>query len=93
MARNPNELANELLKEGKKAWELDKAKYPDVEETPYGFIYNVGGRSITDLGGERKKRFPNKYDESKQYGFSVERDGDEYFYPTFEDAYKAAKRR
>lgn len=66
---------------------LDKKKYPDVEETPYGFIYNVNGKSITDvLGQNRKLGLPGK-----SGGFTLAIDGDESFYDTFEDAYKAAK--
>jgi len=75
---------------------LDKEKYPDVRETPYGFIYNVVDdkgnilRSITDSTAERmtwgKPNLPKE-----NLGFSVDFDGDESFYPDWESAYKAAK--
>lgn len=67
---------------------LDKEKYPDVEVTPYGFIYNVGGRSITDIGGQNKRFGHGK---TGNQGFTVEFEGDESYYPTWEDAYKVAK--
>lgn len=67
-------------------FKLDKEKYPDVEETPYGFIYNVNGESITDLKAQNKK-----FGMSGGSGFSLTKDGDEVYFETFEDAYKAAK--
>lgn len=72
-------------------FKLDKKLYPDVEETPYGYVYNVGKHSITDLGGERQKIMPSHFDPNKNYGFSVTIDGDEAFYPSFEEAYKMIK--
>ena len=83
--KNPAELADAL---DFVPFKLDKEKYPDVEETPYGFIYNVGGRSITDIGGQNRKFGMGRPDAT---GFTVEFDGDESFYPDFELAYKAAK--
>ena len=70
-------------------FKLDKQKYPDVEETPYGFIYNVGNRSLTDTAGQARK-FGN-YKEDKNYGWTLTSDGDEVYYPSFEEAYAAAK--
>lgn len=66
---------------------LDKQKYPDVEETPYGFIYNVNGKSITDIAAQNRKfGMP-----SSSGGFSLAVDGDESFYEDWDSAYKAAK--
>lgn len=70
-------------------FKLDKKKYPDVEETPYGFIYNAGGRSITDLKAQNKALGYPLFD--KTDGFSVTIGGDEAYYPDFDSAYKAAK--
>lgn len=70
-------------------FKLDSKKYPDVEETPYGFIYNVGNQSITDIA-EQNARLFNK-PATKNDGFTLTVDGDEVFYPDFESAYKAAK--
>lgn len=67
-------------------FKLDKEKYPDVEETPYGFIYNVNGESITDLKAQNEK-----FGMSGGSGFLLTKDGDEVYFETFEDAYKAAK--
>lgn len=67
-------------------FKLDKEKYPDVEETPYGFIYNVNGESITDLKAQNEKSGMGGGS-----GFSLTKDGDEVYFETFEDAYKAAK--
>lgn len=64
--------------------------FEGVEETPYGYIYNVGNTSITDLKAERKS-MNMKVDENKEYGYSVFKDGEEVYYPTFEEAYKSAK--
>lgn len=69
---------------------FDISKYPDVEKTPYGFIYNVNGESITDLK-EQDRKFGRNVDDNKNYGFTVTKDGDEVYYETFEDAYNAAK--
>lgn len=72
-------------------FKLDKNKYKDVEETPYGFIYNAGNQSITDLA-EQERAFGNKIDPNKKYGFTRTTDsGDEIFHETFEDAYNAIK--
>lgn len=68
---------------------LDTKKYPDVQTTPYGFIYNVGNQSITDLSEQDARLFRKPATKSK--GFSLTVDGDEVFYPDFESAYKAAK--
>ena len=70
-------------------FKLDKKKYPDVEETPYGFIYNAGGRSITDLKAQNKALGYPLFD--KTDGFSVTIGGDEVYYDDFDSAYKAAK--
>lgn len=74
-----------------KPFVLDKKLYPDVEETPYGYVYNVGKHSITDLGRERQKIMPSHFDPNKNYGFSVTVGGDESYYPSFEEAYKMIK--
>lgn len=71
-------------------FKLDKEKYSDVEETPYGFIYNVNGHSITDVRGQ-KKAFGEPFEENKDYGFWVEIDGDEVFAKDFDEAYRKAK--
>jgi len=95
--KNPLDLADAIQTQYQ-PFKLDKTKYPDVEETPYGFIYNVGGRSITDHSAMRK--FYNQrgsdpfgdYDANKDYGWTLNTpENDEVFYPSFEDAYKAAK--
>ena len=62
-----------------------------MEETPYGFIYNVNGHSITDATAERKKLMPAFYKEGQDYGWHLSVGGDEAYYPSFEEAYKAAK--
>ena len=80
----------ELLKEFEyQPFKLDKEKYPDVEETPYGFIYNVNGRSITDANAQSRKFGTAK--PGVDYGWTLESDGEELFYPSFEEAYNAAK--
>ena len=67
---------------------FDPKKYADVEQTQYGFVYNVNGKSITDVAAQNKK-FGVK---GKSSGFTVTTDdGDEAFYETFDEAYKAAK--
>jgi hypothetical protein len=79
---------------GYQPFKLDKKKYPDVKTTPYGFIYNVGNSSITDLA-EQDRAFKGdkfKFDPNKKYGFSRTTDsGDEVIHDTFEDAYNAVK--
>lgn len=72
-------------------FKLDKEKYPDVEETDYGFVYNVNGQSITDLKAQ-EKAFGGKIDENKDYGFTLTVDGDEVHYKSFDEAYAAAKK-
>jgi len=67
-------------------FQLDKEKYPDVEQTSYGFIYNVNGKNITDIAAQNKM-----FGMPGGSGFSVEIGGDESFYETFDEAYKAAK--
>lgn len=77
---------------GRPSFKLDKKLYPDVEETPFGFIYNVNGKSITDQNAQRMtwgEKFAPK--ENEDFGFTVDFDGDEAYYPDFESAYKAAK--
>lgn len=64
--------------------------YEGVKQTPYGYIYNIGKTSITDLKAERKS-MNMKVDENKEYGYTVFKDGEEVYYPTFEEAYKSAK--
>ena len=78
---------------GEYIFRLDKEKYPDVEETPYGFIYNVNNRSITDLEGQEKAFNKNyKYSPAIIRGFTVQDDyGDEVNFHDFDTAYKFAK--
>lgn len=76
-------------------FKLDKEKYPDVEETPYGYIYNVNGQSITNQKAMNKS-FHDKdssypYDPNKEYGWSYTKDGDEVYAESFDDAYNAVK--
>ena len=79
----------EFKQEQPKPWKFDKMKYQDVEETPYGFIYNIGGQSITDVAGQ-KRAFGEPIEEGKEYGFTRTTDsGDEVFHKSFDDAYKA----
>ena len=68
---------------------LDSKKYPDVQTTPYGFIYNVGNQSITDLSEQDASLFGKPATRNK--GFSLTVDGDEVFYPDFDSAYRAVK--
>lgn len=75
--------------EPKHPFKFDKEKYPDVEETPYGFIYNVGGKSITDLAGQKKKLGYSLSTEDS--GFTVAVGGEEVFFKDFDSAYKYAK--
>lgn len=101
-AKNPDELSafKDLLgrateKQTGTRFVLDKNKYPDVEETPYGFIYNVklpNGqiKSITDATAQRMTWGKNHLP-TENLGFTVDFDGDESFYPDWESAYKAAK--
>lgn len=88
--KTPDQQANAMLKT-REPFKLNKELYPDVEETPYGFIYNVNGHSITDMGAQMQKIMPSHYDSSKDYGWTLEVGGDESFYPSFEEAYKRAK--
>lgn len=74
-----------------KPFKLDKKKYPDVEETPYGFIYNVNGRSITDAKEQARAFDGDRFKPDREYGFTVDIDGDEAYYEDFDSAYKAAK--
>ena len=60
--------------------------YEGVKTTPYGFIYNVNGKSITDLKEQSKK-----LGLGNASGYSLTVGGDESYYKTFEEAYKAAK--
>lgn len=60
--------------------------YEGVKTTPYGFIYNVNGKSITDLKEQSKK-----LGLGNASGYSLTSGGDESYYKTFEEAYKAAK--
>lgn len=71
-------------------FKLDKSKYPDVEETPYGFIYNVNGQSITDLSEQDAKLL--KKPATRNKGFTLTIDNDEVYFPDFESAYKRAKK-
>ena len=81
----------EEVNEPKHPFKFDKEKYPDVEETPYGFAYNVNGKTITDLKGQ-DKAFGRQIDDNKDYGFSLTVDGDEVYYNSFDEAYQAAKK-
>ena len=81
----------EEVEEPKHAFKLDKEKYPDVEETDYGFVYNVNGKSITDLKAQRKS-FGEDIESDKDYGFSLTVNGDEAYYNSFDEAYQAAKK-
>ena len=81
----------EEVEEPKHAFKLDKEKYPDVEETPYGFVYNVGNQSITDVKAQ-EKAFGKQIDDNKDYGFTLTVDGDEVYYKSFDEAYAAAKK-
>lgn len=83
--------ASSIKKDDKKPKKFDVSKYKDVKKTPYGFIYNVGNKSITDLK-EQKKSMGEKVDPNKEYGFSVTDDfGDETVYETFNKAYESVK--
>ena len=81
----------EEIEEPKHAFKLDKEKYPDAEETPYGFVYNVNGKSITDVKAQNKA-FGRDVDNDKEYGFTLTVDGDEVYYNSFDEAYQAAKK-
>lgn len=77
-------------------FKLDTKKYADVKQTPYGYIYNVGNKSITDLNAQNRhfaKNDPSfKFDENKDYGFSVTNDsGDETYHDTWDKAYNTAR--
>lgn len=86
--KNPLAQAEDLQN---KPFKLDKKAYPDVEETPYGFIYNVGGRSITDAKEQARAFDGDRFKPNREYGFTVDIDGDEAYYEDFDSAYKAAK--
>lgn len=88
--KTPLEQSNEMQKPVVPAFKLDKEKYPDVEETPYGFIYNVGNTSIEDIG-HHMRRTGMDLKPNDNAGFTVFMSGDEVWYPDFESAYKAAK--
>ena len=88
--KDPSHLA-ETLVNNNHGFVLDKEKYPDVETTPYGFIYNVNGHSITDSTSQRRKLMPSHFKEGVDYGFTLTEGGDEVYYPDFDSAYKAAK--
>ena len=81
---------NSFKKEPTKPFKFDKKKYPDAKETPYGFIYNAYGHSITDIAGQNKA-FGEFVDPDKNYGFHLEVGGDESYYETFDEAYNRAK--
>lgn len=81
----------EEVEEPKHPFKLDKEKYPDVEETPYGFAYNVGNQTITDIKAQNKA-FGRDVDNDKEYGFTLTVDGDEVYYNSFDEAYAAAKK-
>ena len=83
--KNPLDLAQDLQYE---PFKLDREKYPDVEETPYGFIYNVNGRSITD-----QNAMARKFGFGNGSGWTLNTpDNDESYYETFDEAYQAAKK-
>lgn len=88
-----NKTIDPIVNELTEGFVLDKNKYPDVEETPYGFIYNVNGRSITDVAAQDRKLFPNKKPNPLyKPGFTVTDDfGDEVSLHDFDTAYKFAK--
>ena len=88
--QNAIDRLNRAFPKKPQQFKLDRKKYPDVETTPYGFIYNVNGTSIEDIA-EHMKRSGMGYDPNKKYGFSVAKDGEEYIYETFEDAYNSVK--
>lgn len=84
----------EETEEPEHPFKLDKEKYPDVEETDYGFIYNVNGVSIEDIGAHMKQSgMGDKLGKNDKAGFSVAKDGDELWFATFDEAYQAAKKR
>ena len=87
MAKTPIELAEE---QEYVPFALDTKKYPDVQTTPYSFIYNIGNKSITDLSEQDAHLF--RKPATKNKGFSLTVDGDEVYYPDFESAYQAAKK-
>ena len=79
----------EEKKEENIEFKLDKKKYPDVTQSAYGYIYNVNGKSITDLAGEKKKLGYSL--STKDSGFTVAVGGEEVFFKDFDSAYKYAK--
>lgn len=102
-AKTPNEMDafRDLLgrateKQTGSRFVLDKEKYPDVEETPYGFYYNVrlpNGqmRTITDATQQLMTFMDGHPKPTSDQGFFADIDGDESWYPDWESAYKAAK--
>lgn len=90
--KNPVQQAAAI--QGEQAYvpfKVDKKKYPDVEETPYGFIFNVNGRSITDAKEQARQTMPGHFKPDRNYGFTLTANGDEAYYEDFDQAYKAAK--
>jgi hypothetical protein len=83
------QLKNGTNDETADEFKLDEEKYQDVEKTPYGFIYNVNGKSITDLAGQKKKLGYSLSTEDS--GFTVAVGGEEVFFKDFDSAYKYAK--
>ena len=81
----------EKAKKAQEPFKLDKKKYPDVETTPYGFIYNVDGISIEDIG-EHMKKSGMGVGKNDNAGFSVAIDGEELWYASFDEAYQAIKK-
>ena len=85
-----NSFNQEQSKSSYTPFKLDRAKYSDVETTPYGFVYNVGGQSITDMAGQAHAF--GEHDPNKKYGWTRTTDsGDEVVHESFEDAYNAIK--
>ena len=81
-------------------WTIDNYKqkpksekqYKDVRKTPYGYVFNVNGVSITDLGKERKSMgMPTE--KGKKYRYSVaDKSGEEKVFETFDEAYNYIKK-
>ena len=88
--QNAIDRLNRAFPKKPQQFKLDRKKYPDVETTPYGFIYNVNGKSITDIAAQNKS-MGMKVDPNKEYGFTVTVDGDEVYAKDFDEAYKKAK--
>lgn len=72
-----------------KPWKFDQKKYPNVKTTPYGYIYNYGGSSITDIAANDKAMGSKKPGK----GFSYTVGGDEIMAETFDDAIAAIDKR